>query len=92
MEARRNTEAEIKEQFAMGTATLKPKDRYRLESLDHVLNYDHETQLQWLGSVKAARSAFADSQIVRIEEPNQLMTNMRIGLTNWLRGTHSGSE
>ena len=90
-EERRQTEAEIKDQFNIGTSTLKTQDRYYLESLEAVLQYDHATQQQWLSSVKAARSAFADSQIVPQERPNQLVEGMRAGMTNWLRGNPSGN-
>ena len=86
------TDAEIREQFAKGTNDLKTTDHYRLESLDQVLQYDHHTKIQWLGSIKAARSHFADSQIPRVEGPNQQVANMRIGLHNWLRGSHSGNS
>ena len=91
-EENRQIENEIRNQFKMGTATLQGKDKFRLESLATVLNFDYDKRIQWLGSMKAARSAFVEAQTMQTEGPNQLVTDMREGLISWLRGNHSGGS
>ena len=83
----------IRLEFRIGTATLLAQDRHRLyEGPQYILHQPIETQQQWIRSIHAARASFVASQqnMMEEEQPSPVVTNMRIGLRDWLHGTPNG--